>query len=684
MSGSAKSVLDIDVRDEAFQKFLQLFDRYQSALKDSSRLWESAGEATGEAASEAERLLSPAEAIAAAAASAAAGHEKIASLLSMQSSIMHQIGGEQNDAMDRLTRLLEGQGRSESTAKRQSTIWHSLVDSSKDFAHWVDDATSNLLRWGTITSAVGGLLGAGGAFGMDRIGQSASAARRQAMGLGMGGEIGTVQAFGTEFSRFVDPTSFLGGVQSAIQDPTKGLPFSVLGMARPGYNANPAAVAAEVLQRLPEYVRSQQAAGRPLETMFQTGQFANLGISFQDFVRLGQTAPGEMDELMKKFEQLSKTLNALITPDIAKGWQDFLTQLSSAGQVIGDTFVHGLVGLTGPVGRLSEAMVNFVGKLTGTKNVDEFVALVGRGIDKLSNWINSISQQDIDHFENSVKLVAQEVLDFGKSVVSAITTIEDKLNWWRNLGKSDKPPPAPHAGVDPGGSWFGPNRTLWRNPDGDIVDPKTGTKIGPAGDNTPWGGFGGWLGNLFKPSSYVTPPATWGGGFSNAAFTQVEAANRLPPGTLRAVEWAESRGDPNAVSPAGAEGLFQFMPGTAKDLGINPFDPAQSLQGAGSYLGQLFKQFGSLDKALAAYNEGPGALQSQIARWGRDWAQHLPAETEHYVGSIMRTMAQSLRDLIPGTAPRYSTAPPLTVQVLNNSGANVHVAFGQLGVGTVV
>ena len=683
MSGSAKSVVEIDVRDESFRRFKQMFEEYESALKDSSRLWESAGEATSAAAGEAERLLSPSEAIASAAAAAAAGHEKIASLLSMQSSIMHQIGGEQTDAMDRLTRLLEGQGRSEATTKRTSTLWHGIVDSTRDASHWIADATKDLLKWGTIAGAVGGLLGGGGLFGMDRVGATAGAWRRQAMGLGLGNEIGDAPAFNA-FSRFVDPTSFLGGVQSAIQDPTKRLPFSILGMGQPGYNANPASIAAEVIQRLPDYIRSQQAAGRPLQTMFETGQFQNLGISFQDFVRLGQASPGEISDLTKKYQQQADALNKLVTPDVARRWQDFNLQLEFAGQNLKAILIRGLVNLTGPLERLSGSVVNFLEKLTGTKNVDDFVAKIGQGIDKLSNWVNSISQQDIDKFESAVKLVAQDVLNFGTSVIHAITWIDDKIKWWQNLSKSDKPPPAPRAGVDPGGSWFGPNRTLWRNPNGDIVDPKTGTKIGPAGDNAPWGGFGGWLGNLFKPSSFVTPPATWGGGFSNAAFTQVEAANRLPPGTLRAVEWAESRGDPRAVSPAGAEGLFQFMPGTAKDLGINPLDPAQALQGAGTYLGGLFKQFGGdLSKALAAYNEGPGALQSQIGRWGKDWAQHLPAETEHYVEGIMRTMARSLRDMIPGTAPRYPTQP-VTVTINNNTGANVHVALGQLGVGTPI
>lgn len=110
-----------------------------------------------------------------------------------------------------------------------------------------------------------------------------------------------------------------------------------------------------------------------------------------------------------------------------------------------------------------------------------------------------------------------------------------------------------------------------------------------------------------------------------------------------AVAWAESRGhqiDPKTGqvtrnTRSGALGIMQLMPGTAKQLGVNPYDAAQNLEGGTRYLSSLLKKYGgNVEEALAAYNWGPGNLDRAMKRHGGFSLDYLPKETRDYVNRI--------------------------------------------------
>lgn len=124
----------------------------------------------------------------------------------------------------------------------------------------------------------------------------------------------------------------------------------------------------------------------------------------------------------------------------------------------------------------------------------------------------------------------------------------------------------------------------------------------------------------------------------------------LPKPFFARLIWKESRFDIKAVSPAGAQGVAQFMPGTAKIRGLkDPFDPEQAIPASASYLAELKAAYGNFGLAAAAYNAG----ESRVDKW-RDGRSGLPGETRGYVYDITGRPAEWFRE-----AGREVEAKPL-------------------------
>lgn len=142
-------------------------------------------------------------------------------------------------------------------------------------------------------------------------------------------------------------------------------------------------------------------------------------------------------------------------------------------------------------------------------------------------------------------------------------------------------------------------------------------------------------------------------------FAGLEKRYRLPSGLLAAVAHVESRGNAAAVSAAGATGLFQFMPATAREYGINALDPAPSASAAARKLAGLMSRYqGNLGAALSAYNWGEGNLD-------RKGMANAPAETRAYAPKVLAAMGGALDFGVPmpplnAPAPQMAeTAPPV-------------------------
>ncbi len=136
-------------------------------------------------------------------------------------------------------------------------------------------------------------------------------------------------------------------------------------------------------------------------------------------------------------------------------------------------------------------------------------------------------------------------------------------------------------------------------------------------------------------------------------FGALEGKYGLPAGLLSSLSAAESGGDPFAESKAGAKGLFQFMPGTAKDMGLkgrDVYDPHKSAEAAAKYLRWLMDATGGdLEKTLASYNWGLGNVQKK----GMD---NLPSETRNYVPKVMAGMRPGAGMAVDRAMPGQSGA----------------------------
>jgi hypothetical protein len=138
-------------------------------------------------------------------------------------------------------------------------------------------------------------------------------------------------------------------------------------------------------------------------------------------------------------------------------------------------------------------------------------------------------------------------------------------------------------------------------------------------------------------------------------------AEGLPVGFFTRLIWRESAFKPTAVSPAGAQGVAQFMPRTASERGLaDPFDPAAAIPESAKLIAELELRFGNLGLAAAAYNAGPTAVNNWLGDKGA-----LPFETQDYVLAITGHSVEDWRGPTPPSSASPEPAAPCLSLVAN-------------------
>lgn len=436
---AAKSIIEVDVRDEAFQKFNALFNKYQAQLKQQPTEWRKASTAQ-QAMLKGTLGISDAQ----------------ATLIGQQKTL--------GDIHKRALMYL----------RQEESSWQRIRRETTGVAGNIKDMTGQLLKWSSLTGIIGGLVGSGGLFGISRMASGVASGRQSAMGLGT--TYGGQKAFGTAFDRYGNTGSFLSSIADAKGDLTKGAAaFGSLGLSDYA-SMDTATLGAKVLAAVRE--KSKGWSDPMLSQYISASQLGNLGITPEMVRTLKSTQNGEFAKSLGMFGRLNGQY--ALGGGTQRSYQDFETALEEAGNKIELVFVKGLAPLIPGMEHLSGSVVKSIETLSGAIPKDA-VERIGKGIETFSQYLGSADfQRDVKGVAGAFGWLAGKVRDFGLSATSdpGAKGIHDRVNWAKKHRDGLKTKGELRKEMAEGGV-FAPMRRLLFGSTGLPVKPGAGT-VNPA------------------------------------------------------------------------------------------------------------------------------------------------------------------------------------------------------------
>jgi hypothetical protein len=568
---TAKSIIDIDVQDAAFKDFIALFNKYNDQLKKMPGAWGKVSKAST--------------------ATAESTHTMEESLQNIAESNR---------------RIADYMAKFQKASKESDTSWNKIAKTTKTVAGNIAGMTRSLLRIAGVGGILGGLVGAGSLFGLDRLSSSASRQSRGASGLNI--TPGEQNAFGINYRQYVNPDSFLGNVNEALQDRSKRWSLYSAGLTEGQINGKSTAEVAAMLiplirQKFIQGGRTQQGA-----QAFGLTQFGGL----QDLNRLANASPQELALAKSHYEVDKKNLD--LSKETTSAWIELNRQLSRAGTNIENTFVRALAPLAPSIAKLSNAFSEAINTLSKNGTFKKWVDDFSDGIKTFATYIGS------KEFQTDVSNFATGIAALGKAVYGALQFFNLIPDTSKVTDEASKPQA---QGKDP-----------------IVTFDQLKKQTGFAGPST------------YDILASVYHRAIMKTSAGKAYYSGIEKKFGLPEGFLYSVENSESSFNPLALSKKGAMGAFQMMAPTARAYNVNnPWNPDEASYGAGQMYSDLKRHYkGDIRKAIAAYNFGQGNLDKEIAQYGSKWEQHLPAETSGYLNRVSSGIRVEVNNMTGGSA----------------------------------
>lgn len=369
---AVKSIIEIDINAPQFVAFKKMFDQYDAALKKMPQAW--AGVAAG----------------------TASAADNFKTIVQMTASVV--------GAMRSMEKTQETVTKQTMTWEKS---WKQVAGSTREVARNIRDATTSVFKWVSITGLISGLVGAGSLFGIDRLAAGVASTRRSSLGLGAG--YGTQQSFMSNFGRLVDPESFLQSVAGAKFDVTKRVGLIGAGLTPQQIAGDTAQTAVTLLRQLKKIADTTNPA--LFQQVLQARRLEQFA-SPTDLERLRATKPGEFEQLVGQFGQRAPKFD--LPDDVAKRWQDFITQMSNAGKSIETTFVKGLAPLAGPLTNLSSSIEKVIETLTQKGGpLERWITAAADGIERFAGYMGKPEfQEDVGKFVDGVGKMAAAVGKF--------------------------------------------------------------------------------------------------------------------------------------------------------------------------------------------------------------------------------------------------------------------------------
>lgn len=647
------AAITIEVDDDQFKRFHALFQKYQAAVGEMPAVWKEAQEGSEKTVHNTERTVENTERtvekekevtkekekqdavferidgrqaktnekqaqadrshldairdmIAALTAHNALITEEAQKQLDMAREQDRERAKQEKADRDHETAKREYEKKAEDAIKRQN---HLLAERQKGFKAMGETLTGmigstmniglNIAKWG-IGAGIG-LLG-GGIFGLDRLAGTATAERTRSRGLGV--SPGELRAWRTEFGNYGDPEGLLTAASNAPTDAQMRSTFRLAGVNDSIINnGNTSQIAEQALKGLSAFFQRNQ--GPNAQAIWNSRGYDRI----INYNQMRQFAAAPASERAQMFQNIHRDIRSMGSSDPEmKAWQDFYTQLQRSGQELKTTFLDGLVKLSGPIGDLSKNLTDVVREFMKSDGFKEIITTISRGLRDLSDSMKDGS------FNKNVHTLIDGISSLARSL-GAFAPSSTKI------GQEDAKTQSHWKSGALLGSGIGAAA-------GSVV-PGIGTILGGAMG----AGLGALSGTIYDFGNPLSP--------NEAHADTLGTARRLGMERyLNAIAQTESGGNPNAVSSAGAQGLFQLMPSVQKQYGVtNPFDPEQSRRGAAALIADLFQRFnGDALKVTAAYNAGGGRVSSAIRQHGDDWLSYLPMETQQYVGRVAQNL----------------------------------------------